>query len=225
MPEISKTADQALVLLLSMAEAGPGTAAGLAERLGMHRTVVHRLLATLEGRGFVRRQGSSYALGLVLRHLAEQVESDLLTAARPVMTELSAATGETVTLHVREGEEIVVADRVQGSRHPVRVDYQPGDRNPLSVGAAGRAVLAHLAAEAPAPLIERLEEIRRTGHDYSHDELKAGVSGIAAPVFSRTGVVASLSLVVPTSRDESLAEHVPELIEAAGAVTSRLAAM
>ncbi|WP_192810058.1 IclR family transcriptional regulator [Actinomadura rudentiformis] len=223
MPEISKTADQALALLLNVAEQGPGTAAELAERLGMHRTVAHRLLATLEGRGFVRRHPRGYGLGMVLRHLADSVENDLLAAARPVMAELSATTGETITLHVREGTEIVVAHRVPGTRHLVKVDYQPGQRRPLTAGAAGRAILAHLDPP-PVPVEDpaRLAEVRSAGHDYSHDELRAGVSGVAAPVFSPAGVEAALSVVVPVSRDEDLTTWLPALATAARTITTRL---
>ncbi|WP_423458317.1 helix-turn-helix domain-containing protein [Ottowia sp. VDI28] len=59
MTEISKTADQALVLLAYVAEHGPLGTTELARRLQMHRTVVHRLLATLQGRGFIRRVGET----------------------------------------------------------------------------------------------------------------------------------------------------------------------
>ncbi|MEU5879758.1 IclR family transcriptional regulator [Spirillospora sp. NPDC047279] len=223
MPEISKTADQALALLLNVAEQGPGTTAELAERLGYHRTVTHRLLATLEGRGFVRRRPDGYGLGTVLRRLADSVEADLLTTARPVMAELGAATGETITLHVREGTEIVVAERVLGTRHLVKVDYQPGHRRPLALGAAGRVILAHLGP-SPVPVDDpaRLAEIRRAGHDYSHDELRAGVSGVAAPVFSQLGIQAALSVVVPVSRDGDLSRWLPALTTAAREITACL---
>jgi DNA-binding IclR family transcriptional regulator len=52
----AKTADQALIVLLAL-ESQPLSASALAETTGLNRTVVHRMLATLHGRGFARREG------------------------------------------------------------------------------------------------------------------------------------------------------------------------
>nr|WSY55154.1 IclR family transcriptional regulator [Streptomyces sp. NBC_00886] len=234
MPEISKTADQALALLLSIGESGPSTAAALADRLGMHRTVAHRLLATLEGRGFVRRGHEGYALGMVLRHLAAGVEPELLQVARPIMEELSRTTGEAAVLSMLEGNDLVTAELVPGTRHLVRVTLDPGYRHPLHVGAAGRAVLAHLpdrirqaatdSSPAPEALQAQLEEIRRVGYAYSHDELQEGLSGIAVPVFRGSALSASLSLVVPISRDADLKSWIGEIVRAAARMGDELEA-
>ena len=86
MPEISKTADQALAVLEYVAEHGPIGTSDLARRLKMHRTVVHRLLATLQGRGFVRRIADGYLPGIALLKVAQYVEPELLAAARPVIS-------------------------------------------------------------------------------------------------------------------------------------------
>ncbi|MCX4903401.1 IclR family transcriptional regulator [Streptomyces sp. NBC_00878] len=234
LPEISKTADQALALLLSIGEDGPDTAAALADRLGMHRTVAHRLLATLEGRGFVRRGHGGYELGMVLRRLAADVEPELLQVARPIMEELSQVTGEATVLSVLEGKDLVTAELVPGTRHLVRVTLDPGYRHPLHVGAAGRAILAHLpdrirraaADSSPTPeaLQAQLEEIRRAGYAYSHDELQEGVSGIAVPVFQGGTVSAGLSLVVPISRDTDLKSWLGEIVGAATRMSDALEA-
>lgn len=233
-PEISKTADQALALLLSVGENGPSSAAALADRLGMHRTVAHRLLATLEGRGFVRRGPEGYALGMVLRHLAAGVEPELLQVARPIMKELSRTTGESTVLSMLEGRELVTAELVPGTRHLVRVTLNLGYRHPLHVGAAGRAILAHLpdrvrreitaASPEPEVLQAQLEEIRRAGYAYSHDELQDGVSGIAVPVFCGSALTATISLVVPISRDAELKSSLGEIVRAASRMSDELAA-
>ncbi|MGX6740028.1 IclR family transcriptional regulator [Streptomyces peucetius] len=234
MPEISKTADQALALLLSIGEDGPSTAAALADRLGMHRTVAHRLLATLEGRGFVRRGHEGYELGMVLRHLAAGVEPELLHVARPIMEELSRTTGEASVLSMLEGNELVTAELVPGTRHLVRVALDPGYRHPLHVGAAGRALLAHLpdrirravtdASPAPDVVRAQLEEIRRVGYAHSHDELQEGLSGIAVPVFRGSAIIASLSLVVPISREADLKSWLGDIVTAAARMSDEFEA-
>jgi DNA-binding IclR family transcriptional regulator len=232
MPEISKTADQALLLLLSISEGGRGTAAALADRLGMHRTVAHRLLATLEQRGFVRRQPGGYELGMVLRQLAASVEPELLHISRPIMEKLTAATGEVTVLSMREGNDLVTADIVPGARHLVRVALDPGFRHPLHVGAAGRAILTFLPDRIRRPLIEnspapdalvaQLEEIRKAGYAYSRDELQEGVSGVAVRVFSAGFVTASLSVVVPVNRDAELQNWITDMSVAAEQMSHEL---
>ncbi|NKE60762.1 IclR family transcriptional regulator [Lentzea sp. PSKA42] len=232
MPEISKTADQALMLLLNIGEEGRSTAAALADRLGMHRTVAHRLLATLERRGFVRRQPGGYELGMVLRHLAASVEPELLQISRPIMEELSAATGEATVLSMREGNDLVTADIVPGPRHLVRVALDPGFRHPLPVGAAGRAILAFLPAGARRPVVgssprpdaleAQLNEIRKAGYAHSRDELQQDVSGIAVPVFSAGAVTASLSVVVPVTRNAVLQDCLADTLAAAARMSREL---
>ncbi|MBC2904830.1 IclR family transcriptional regulator domain-containing protein [Streptomyces cupreus] len=231
-PEISKTADQALALLLSIGEEGGATAAALADRLGMHRTVAHRLLATLEMRGFVRRVPDGYDLGFVLRRLAAQVEPEMLQVARAIMEDLSAATGEATVLSLREGDDAVTAVLVPGTRHMVRVALEPGFRHPLHTGAAGRAILAHLedrvrrrivkAGPDPEVLKAQLEEVVRLGYARSHDELQEGLCGIAAPVVGKGGLVASLSLVVPLSRADDLQSWAGDVVEAAARLRDEL---
>ena len=54
--EISKTADEALQVLLELGRRGGRTPADLARALDMNRTVVHRHLATLAARGMTSRQ-------------------------------------------------------------------------------------------------------------------------------------------------------------------------
>ena len=101
--EISKTADLALRVLLEVGESGPVTPTMLARSLGTSRTVVHRLLATLHGRGFVTRQENGYVPGPALVRLADQAQHELRSQGRHVMRELSGLVGETVVLSVADG--------------------------------------------------------------------------------------------------------------------------
>src|SRR5207244_556456 len=85
MAEISKTAEQALAVLLELGEHGPMTPAELSRSLEMNRTVVHRLLATLRGRGFVVRLEKGYVAGPVLLRIAESVQPELRARARAIL--------------------------------------------------------------------------------------------------------------------------------------------
>ncbi len=233
MAEISKTTDQALLAMLALSDHGPMTAAEVARKLGLNRTVVYRLLTTLHQRGFVVRQdGGAYAPGILLVRMAARVQPELRAAAARVMRELSAETGETTVLHIPDDLDAVVLEQVVGTAHVVRVQHEIGSRHALARGASGRALLAFLekrvidramATEAnPEALARHLEAVRQMGYAVSHDELQAGVHGVAAPV-QRGGVaVASLAILTPTNRAQGITENVPAIVRAADAIAGLL---
>lgn len=209
--ETSQTVDRALVLLEVLAEHGPLTSAGLARRTGLNRTVVTRLLATLERRGYVRRGPDGHVLGAALAVLGSRAEAGVRDRARPALEALADRFGETAVLAVAEGGEAVAVDQVLGRAHPLRVEYRPGLRHPLTRGAHGRAILAFadpavrdaaLAADPdPDRLAALLGDTRARGWAYSRDELQSGTSGLAVPLFDARGrAVASLGIVAPVAR-------------------------
>jgi IclR family KDG regulon transcriptional repressor len=211
MPEISRTADQALTVLLAVSEHGPVNASRLTRLLGINRTVVNRLLSTLHGRGFLRRDADGYVLGAVLLRMAGQVAPALRDAALPVMERLSEATQETVVLQVPDGSDVVVVAQTLGTAHLVRVEHRLGSRHPLYLGASGRTVLAFQAPRAIDHVLrdvteaERirasLADIRVRRYAVSRDELRAGVHGFAVPVLNGSDQpVAALAILVPETR-------------------------
>jgi DNA-binding IclR family transcriptional regulator len=211
MAETSKTVDQALVLLKAIASGGTGSTSELARRTGLNRTVAHRLLATLDRHGFVRRHGDTWELGIALLGLGQRVEPELRQAARPLLAELVAHAGETAVLSVPDGEQAVALDQVLATEHVVRVEYPPGFRHPLALAAHGRAILAFSEppliervlghADEPDALAEDLDAIRRRGYATSHDELRSGAWGLAVPVIGADDrVMGSIGVVAPVSR-------------------------
>jgi len=229
-PEISKTADQALTVLLAVAERGPLTPAELASTLGMNRTVVHRLLSTLHLRGFVARSADGYVPGAVLVSIADRVQPALRSTGRQVMRAVADKVGETLVLHVPDGEQAVVLEQAVPDRHIVRVEHEIGSRHPLAAGASGRAILAfsdtalidrvrrrHTASE------ETLQQVRELGYALSHDELQNGVHGLAVPVLDPSGfAVASMAMLVPVSRAAGLHEHTETMLQASARVARAL---
>jgi DNA-binding IclR family transcriptional regulator len=233
MAETSKTADHALELLLELSKNGPRTPSDLANSLGLNRTVVYRLLATLHSRGFVLKAADGYAPGPVLVRMAERVQPALREAATGVMTQLTDASGETTVLHIPDGEDAVVTAQRVGTGNLVRVEHEIGSRHPLRLGASGRAILAYLpertiakvASRAPDPrlLREQLAQVQRDGWARTHDELQQGVHGIGVPIRRSDGrAVASLALIVPTNRDSALDANRDSLIAAADEIVRQL---
>jgi DNA-binding IclR family transcriptional regulator len=235
MAEISKTTDQALVLLGAVSERQPVTAAELSRSLGLNRTIAHRLLATLHGRGFVRRVGEDYLLGPAALHIAGQVEPALRAAAQPVMERLCAEVNETVVLQVVDAHQAVILAQVISRKHVVRVEQNLiMSRHPLHLGASGRVLLAF----QPEPFVRRvlarlpdgdsvrieLARIREDGYAVSHDELQWGVHAASAPVLRPDGVAAAaLAVLAPATRAELVRNHIPPLCVAAAEISAALA--
>lgn len=233
MAETSKTADQALAVLLHVSEHGPVTIAELTEALGLNRTVVYRLLTTLRLRGFVVQQGRQYLPGPMLVRIAEYVEPELRASASSHMAKLAEGIGETVVMHIRDGTDAVVLDEHVPTRHVVRVAHEEGSRHSLAKGASGRVLLAYLPeavarrvarhVDDPERLARELERVRETGYAISHDELQQGVHGLGVPIRANGDrVVASLVLIVPIARAEGLEEHLPQLRSTASAISAAL---
>lgn len=233
MTEISSTGDRMLQALETVAACGPVSAAELARRNGINRTVAHRLLSTLQQRSYLRRVAEGYVVGPAVLRLARTVEPLLIAAAMPHMVALAEGTGETVVAHVVDGADAVVVAQALGTRHLVRVQHEEGSRHRLIIGASGRALLAFRTEEAidavletvsePQLLRRQLEAVRALGYAESHDELQAGAHGIAVPVRDRLGISqASVALVVPTGRAPALNEHIEPLLETSRQIEHRL---
>lgn len=229
MPEISLTGDQMLTVLETVARNGPVSAAEVARRCAINRTVAHRLLVTLAQRSYVRREADGYRLGPAVPQLAQMTDTDLRLVAGPVMKKLAGETGETVVMHVIDNMEAVVVDQSLGERHLVRVEHRPGSRHALLQGASGWALLAFQDARFIQKALKKAgdaEEVRRRtdavradGYAISHDELQQGVHGVAAPIIERDGRCRySLAILVPSSRAQVLQGFVQPLMAAARSI-------
>ncbi|WP_067461689.1 IclR family transcriptional regulator [Actinomadura macra] len=223
--ERSRVVEQALQVLEVIGERGPMSPSEISRVTGQNRTVVHRMLATLHARGFLRQAGGTYHLGALFLKFAETIEPALRAAVREVIEGLARDTEETVVLSVPDDTDSVAIEQVIGRAHPIRVEYELGSRRPLASGASGRAILAFApddvlarvldAADHPGPLRRQLDEVRQLGYAISHDELKQGVHGIAAPVLGDDGHAgAAVSVLTPSVRAANIAGHTEALLKA-----------
>ncbi len=191
----------------------------IASRVSLHKSTVHRLLASLEAKGFVQRhqQTDRYRLGWVLLDLANQMfqSDDLVTRVLPEMTELRDKIGETISLYVRSGIERIRIQAVEGI-HPVRRVANIGKRFPLYVGASGKVLLAfsddlvldELRTLGAFPeeldlseLKHQCDHIRSEGYAVSIEEREVGAAAVATPIFDRQHkCVAALSISGPVDR-------------------------
>ncbi|WP_399128340.1 IclR family transcriptional regulator [Actinacidiphila sp. ITFR-21] len=142
--ETSQTLDRGLRVLKLLADTDHGlTVTELAAKLGVNRTVVYRLLATLEQHSLVRRDlGGRARVGLGVLGLAHQVHPLLREAALPALRSLAEDIGATAHLTLVDGTEALAVAVVEPTWTDYHVAYRTGFRHPLSRGAAGRAILA-----------------------------------------------------------------------------------
>jgi DNA-binding IclR family transcriptional regulator len=189
--ETSQTLDRGLRVLTALA-ASPGglTVTELSSRLEVNRTVVYRLLATLEQHALVRRDAHGrFHVGLGVLPLAAAVQPVLRDLAVPLLRELAEGVGATAHLTICDGDEALALAVVEPSWTDFHVSYRVGSRHPLALGAAGRAIL--LGREAgSAPWVVT------TG------ELQPGARGLAAPVRGVDGLEASIGIVTLAELDE-----------------------
>ncbi|HEY0637206.1 MAG TPA: helix-turn-helix domain-containing protein [Pseudonocardiaceae bacterium] len=181
--ESSLTFERGLALLQAVADVDgePPTISELAERIGVSRAAVYRLLGPLQARGLVRRDGSRVRLGLGVLQLAGRVLPQLRQAAGPVLRGLAEQVGATAHLTVADGEEAQAVAVVEPSWTDFHVAYRVGSRHALRRGAAGRAILLRPDSGA--------HWVVTTG------ELQPGAYGVAAPVRGVPGLRASVGVV------------------------------
>jgi len=150
--ETSQTLDRGLRVLKLLADTDHGlTVTELAAKLGVNRTVVYRLLATLEQHSLVRRDlGGRARVGLGVLGLAHQVHPLLREAALPALRSLAEDIGATAHLTLVDGTEALAVAVVEPTWTDYHVAYRTGFRHPLDRGAAGRAILAGRGLQ-PAP--------------------------------------------------------------------------
>ena len=129
--ETSQTLDRGLRVLRVLAESPEGlTVTELSNRLQVNRTVVYRLISTLEQHGLVRRDARSRLfVGLGVLHLASGVQPLLRDLAMPVLRGLAESLGSTAHLTVADGEEALALAVVEPSWTDFHVSYRVGSRH------------------------------------------------------------------------------------------------
>lgn len=257
MPEASQTAIRAAprsatvqsvdracrVLDQIRARQGPMSAIEVAESIGLHRTIVHRLLRTLLKNGLVREESPGrYNLG----HTALTMGLDYLDrlairrVALPYMIEIANSVLRkpwAVTLGVPVDDDVILVERVwTPSSSALDSLLDIGSHLPINHTAAGWCLLAYMddsdaarrvgtvELEAMQPVLTEVRE--RQGLAFASNELTPGISAIAAPIFNNSNepiaalIVSGPRLQAELRPDSELAE---KLHRGANAITRNYA--
>jgi len=220
----------------------------LADRLGLHKSTVHRLLTVLECNRYVEKSPSSgkYRLGWKLIELGMHAASrlELRELARPQLERLVEETGETGHLGILQEGEVISVANVE-SRRTLRMPSTVGRRAPAHCTSQGKVMLAYLPCGTEHKFVRshrlkaytrntitrvsrlqrELEMIRERGYAVDDEEFEEGLKCIGAPVRDHSGrVIAAISIAGPTSRlsEERMGHLVHSVMGAAARLSTAL---
>jgi DNA-binding IclR family transcriptional regulator len=240
--------DKALNVLEAISQAGDTRLTTLVEATGYPPATIHRILAVLTRRRFVRQDPATrkYTLGLKCLDLSSRLKDhlEIITAAKPVMQTLVETTGETVNLVNFENMEAVYIDQISNTKSLLRMFTRVGARVPLHSSGVGKAFLAmrprteavEYFRSAPRirytqyslvkedEFVRDLEETRARGYAIDREEFEAGVGCIAAVITQNGEVAGAMSISGPSSRlfGTHTAKLAAEVVRSAAAVSKRL---
>jgi IclR family acetate operon transcriptional repressor len=171
---------------------------------------VTRLLMLLEAESLVTRDAGTFGLGARLALLVTKFEplEELRVAARPVLNDLRARSGETANLLVADGDVAVYIDQAEETSGAPSNAWT-GRRVPLAGSACGRALMAGRGSHTVA------------------DAVEPGVTAVACAVRGGSVYPAVISLIGPTTRMRgSHLAAIEELVaDGSEAVSGRLASL
>ncbi|WP_406090061.1 IclR family transcriptional regulator [Streptomyces sp. NBC_01013] len=212
-----------------------------AELLSIGRSTAHRVLSTLEGRGFAIREapGRGYSAGPELVRLGRPAgfAAPVREQVGAVLEDAARRTGETVVSAALTGDQVMVTDGRE-SCHPVRVTLERGRLRPAHATACGKLLLSLMTAEQVCALYpqERLDAltpdtltsrpgllaelagIRARGYALSRGESVPGMNAVAVPLAGTTWRDRlALAACVPAGRGDAAAleRRVGELLRSA----------
>lgn len=194
----------------------------IARNLGLSKSIVMRLVATMRDEGFLERDphGDKYRIGLAAFEVGNlyYMHASVRGEAEPLLQQLAEQFGVSAYFATLSGDRAVYVLVIEGPG-PIRVGPRLGSSAPAHTTAAGKALLAflppddlerylgttELIQETPKSITsknklrEDLRTVRERGIAYNRGEHLHGVGAIGAPLFDRHGaVVASISVAFPT---------------------------
>lgn len=240
--------DRGLSLLAMLAEEDGLTLTDLARKSGFSVSTVHRLLLTLESRGFVLHEIElgSWLIGVETFKIGSAFLRNrrIASMGRLTMRDLMEKTGETVNLGIEDDGEVVFISQVE-SHDTLRAFFRAGSRGAMHASGVGKALLAELPEHRVrqicgmrrlerftektrtefALLLRELNESRRRGWALDDEERTLGMRCVAAPIFNEHGEpIAAISTSGPSVRitARKLDEFGPLVRRAADEITASI---
>lgn len=219
------------------------SASDIAARAELPRPVVRRILLTFEHLGYVRGYKGLWSLTPRILELgaAYFADSSLPEIAQPAMDDVVGQLGETCSLGVLSGADVIHVARVEDHR-PLPGSVRVGMSLPASATAIGKVLLAELSDAAldqvlahvdwephtphtitdAAVLRRRIELVRQQGYDVSIEELNPGMVAVAVPIVAAGSAVGALGVSSTTLR-QTEASLVRDAVPVLRAAADRIA--
>lgn len=213
----------------------------IAERVHLPRSTVQRIVNALLAERLVMASSAEggLRLGSEIQSLAAAGRVNMAELIRPVLTELSKQTKETVDLAVFRDDHMVFVDQVVGS-HRLRTVSAVGEVFPMTTTANGKAALALMeddrvvtiagpelkaAGDEARPVsdfLKEIEEIRASGIGWDLSEHTEGISAAGFAFQDPMGLIYAVSVPIPSHRFDKLRDKLSDLLREARASVLRL---
>jgi len=235
------------VLLCFTRQTSELTMTQIAEQVGIHKSTVHRLLATLENKRFVQRDPDTgiYRLGIRLLQMAYLTleQNDLRRVAAPFLRRLSEQYQENIHLAVLDNTDVIFMYIIESPQR-VKLAAAIGQRLPAFATASGKAILAYMPEKMVRRILDRgmaqytshtllspdaymkgLQSIQEQGFAISEEEYEEEINAIAAPIVDLKGQpIASIAVAGPAYRltRERMIEIGPIVVATARQITQEM---
>jgi IclR family pca regulon transcriptional regulator len=235
-PYVIESLHRGLQVLSLFSRENPSfTLTEIVKATGLNKTTAFRIAATLLVEGYLDRDliTRRYRPGLKVLNLGFTAIAslELRQVARPYLSDLSETTGETASLSLLDGLDVVYIERIRSRKIIVGVVLGIGSRIPAHCASMGKVMLAYLPAGelarrlgeseltpcTPASIVGRpeieseLELVRKQGFAANNEELETGLRAVAAPIWDHTNQVVAAINVSGSVRTISLERLIDEL--------------
>lgn len=243
---IVQSVDRAFTIFeLFIRERRPLGITDVAEEVKLHKSVVHRLLATMEAHQLLEQQPDTgkYQVGPKCFELGSvYANNSLITEGKRFLPELAEKTGEKAHLGIlHQGTVLYLLN--QESPKSMRVNTPVGVRKPVSTTALGKVLLAWMdeaqaahilhtegmPASTPSSIrtvdayLAELKRVRERGYAIDNEEMSVGFRCAAAPVRDHTNQVIAAISVGGRSFDEGGMDSLAGLVcDYAALISERL---
>ncbi|MDR2300921.1 MAG: IclR family transcriptional regulator [Deltaproteobacteria bacterium] len=204
--------EKAFTILMSLLPDNDGISTiELSRSLGFNKATTSRILKIMNEFGMVTQNvtNKTYSLGpsIIKLSLALQksLNSGYISMARPFMVDLRKKTGQTVTLEILNGHNVMMGCVVEGDMS-VRVAGQAGDSVCWNTTAGMRSIMAfsdekfvnemlakpmkaltQYSITDPKRFRAALKKVRKDGYAHEESEVIVGFDALGTPVFGFDG--------------------------------------
>ena len=241
--KLSTTVIKAFQVLEFIGANQPVQPSSMVKELGLNRTNVHRLLATLTEIGYVVKTHDGFSLTFKLLQLGRSIplSKDLRNTVKPYMIELNRKINENIYLMVLVENKIFAIDDVKSTQH-LTLNKDLAYSDPVYACASGKLFMSQMPPAERLAFIESLpltklarntitdktqlmktaEEAGRQGYAKDVFEFSDEVLSIAAPIYNyEQRIIATIGISVPETRisEDELTRYLPELLAVAREVS------